>query len=332
MIISKHEKHICFTRILKWFPIFFLAFVVGLSPLSADALEILLGTGEKGTFSHFTGRTLCRIIDRHTDDIDCKTVPASDGMHNLTNLRDGSLDVILVDSRMLYDAKNRSGYFKFMDINYDNLRTLTPLYATPVTLVVRSDAGINSLAELNGKRINAGAPRSLQRLAVDTIVTAKNWSRSDFSLVAELSASQAQDTLAFCHGTVQAMVHIGVHPDSSLQQLMRLCEVDFVDMNDSDIEKLVNGNPAFSMIDIAADTYPALPEAVKTFGTRTILVASEGLDEQTVYTIIEAIFSNRKRLENAHPALSPTRVDKAYKLETGVEPHPGAVRYFSETQ
>jgi len=96
-----------------------------------------------------------------------------------------------------------------------------------VTLVVRSDAGINSLAELNGKRINAGAPRSLQRLAVDTIVTAKNWSRSDFSLVAELSASQAQDTLAFCHGTVQAMVHIGVHPDSSLQQLMRLCEVDF---------------------------------------------------------------------------------------------------------
>ena len=56
------------------------------------------------------------------------------------------------------------------------------------------------------------------------------------------------------------MVHIGVHPDSSLQQLFKLCKADLVNMDDSDIEKLVNDHPAFWKIEIAADTYPSQPE------------------------------------------------------------------------
>ena len=62
---------------------------------------------------------------------------------------------------MLHDAMNKSGNFEFLDISYDNLRTLAPLYDDPITLVVRSDAKIASLAALKGKRINAAiAPAS----------------------------------------------------------------------------------------------------------------------------------------------------------------------------
>jgi TRAP transporter TAXI family solute receptor len=251
-------------------------------------------------------------------------------VHNLTNLRGGGIDIGLIDSRMLLDAINKTGHFKFLDIGYENLRALFPLYDVPITLVVRSDAKITSLEELQGKRINAGSPLSLQRLAVDTIMKAKNWSKKDFTLVGELTASQSQDTMAFCHGTMQAMVHIGVHPDSSLQQLFRLCKVDLVNMDDNDIQKLVNDHPAFWKINIAADTYPSHPKAVTTFGTRAMLVASEDLDEETVYQIIDAIYSKRERLKSAHPSLSLFSVGAAQKSATGIQLHPGAAKYFSE--
>jgi TRAP transporter TAXI family solute receptor len=330
MITSKHVKHLCFTWFIKRAPMIAAFFIIGLLPVSAAALDILLGTGEAGTFSHFTGRAICRMINSHADDISCKTVPAPDDVHNLTNLRGGALDIGLVDSRQLYDAINKTGYFKFLDISYDNLRTLVPLYDVPVTLVVRKDAEISSLEALKGKRINAGAPRSLENLTVDTIMRAKNWSKADFSLVQELPASQSQDTMAFCYGTVQAMVHIGVHPDPSLQQLLERCKAGLADMNDNDTKKLVNDHPAFSKINIAANTYPSYPEAVTTFGTQMMLVASEDLDEQTVYQIIDAIDSNRKRLQSAHPALSSFAVRSAGKNDTEIQPHPGAARYFSE--
>ena len=330
MITRKYVKHRCVTRFFKGAPMIIVLFIIGLCPLSADALDILLGTGKVGTFSHFTGRTICRMINSHADDLNCKAVPAPDDMHNLTNLRGGALDIGLVDSRMLYDAINKTGYFAFLDISYDNLRTLIPLYDIPVSLVVRRNAEINSLQELKGKRINAGAPISLENLAVDTIMKAKNWSKADFSLLQELPASQSQDTMAFCYGTVQAMVHIGVHPDPYLQQLLERCKADLADMDDNDIEKLINDHPAFSKISIAANIYPSYPKSVRTFGTRMTLVAPKDLDEQTVYKIMDAIDSKRKRLQSAHPALSSFTVQSTGKNDTGIQPHPGAAKYFSE--
>lgn len=330
MMIHTYIHSSCFIRFVKRAYIISVFLVIGFFPFAVHAFDILLGTGAFGTFSHFSGRSICRVINRYSGQMNCKTVPAPNDVHILTNLQGGSLDMGLIDSRMLNDAMNRTGYFAFMDINYENLRTLFSLYDIPVTLVVRSDAGIDSLAKMKGKRINAGAPRSLQHLAMDTIMKAKNWSKEDFSLIAELPPSQSQDTMAFCHGNIQAMVHIGVHPDASLQQLFRLCEASLVDMDDKDIEKLVNDHPAFSKINIAADTYPSQPKQVGTFGTNAMLVASEDLHEQTVYQIIDAIFSNRKHLMRAHPALSSFALDTAWKRDAGVKRHAGAVKYFSE--
>ncbi|MFC1814496.1 TAXI family TRAP transporter solute-binding subunit [Thermodesulfobacteriota bacterium] len=330
MITNRRAKNICFIWFFKRASKICAFLIVVLLPFSAYALDIILGTGETGTFSHFAGRTICRMINRHANDINCKTVPAPNDVYNLTNLQGGSLDIGLIDSLMLHDAINKSGYFKFLDISYDNLRALVLLYDVPITLVVRGDADIHSLEALKGKRINAGAPRSLQHLAVDTIMKAKNWSKEDFSLVAELPESQSQDTMAFCHGTIQAMVHIGVHPDSSLQQLFKLCKADLVNMNDKDIEKLVSDHPALSAINIADNTYPSRPNGVVTFGTSVTLVASGDFDEQTVYKIIDMIYSNQKHLKRAHPALSSFTVDAARKKDVGIQLHPGAAKYFQE--
>ena len=295
----------------------------------ASALELRLGTGEEGSFSHFSGRVLCRIVNRQAVDLSCTVVPAPGDTHNLTNLRSGSLDLALVDSKTLHAAVTKSGRFRFLDIDYDTLRMLLVLYDVPVSLVVRSDAGIASLAKLPGKRINIGAPESRERSAADIVLAAKDWTRADFSVVQELSASQSQDTMAFCHGSVQAMVHIGVHPDTSLQQLFKLCSAELVSMDDADIQKLIKTHPAIFETTIAAGTYPLLPQAVKTFGTRAILVASDSLDEQTVYQILEAITSHADRLRQAHPALSDIVAETMRSEEIGVPLHPGAARFLS---
>ena len=332
MIVKKSTWTIRTTLFFRRMSIICLFLFIGacVFPFSANAFDILLGAGDPGTFSHFTGRMICRVINSHTSDMNCQIVPVPGDVHNLTNLRGGSLDIGLVDSRMLLDAVNKTGHFEFLDISYKNLRALFPLYNIPITLIVRNDAGIASLKDLKGKRINAGAPLSLQYLAMDTIMKAKNWSKKDFSLFGELPRSQSQDTMAFCHGTMQAMVHIGIHPDSFLQQLFKLCEADLVNMDDSDIKKLVNDHPAFWKINIAANTYPFHSEEVTTFGTRALLVASEDLDAETVYKIIDAIYSNQKRLTIAHPTLSLFSVDTTQKSTAGIQLHPGAAKFFSE--
>jgi TRAP transporter TAXI family solute receptor len=296
---------------------------------SASAFDILLGTAEPGTFSHFSGRLIERTIKKQVKGINCKVIPGSGDIHNLTNLQQGSLDIALIDSRMLYDAINKTGYFQFLAINYKNIRLLAPLYDVPITLIVGQNTGIKKLGDLKGKRINAGAPLSLQNLLFETISTAKNWSKKDFKLVTEISDSQSQDTMAFCHGIVDAMIHIGIHPSPPLQQLFNLCNAGMADMDDPDIDKLVLRHPAFSKFTIPSGTYTGQTTDITTLGTQTLLVASRDLDEETVYNVLDALFSNQKRLSNAHPALSLQKPDITKINRMGINLHAGAVKYFS---
>ena len=305
-------------------------FVLCAIPAPALAFEILMGTGEKGSFSYFAGRTICRVIEGGADGIDCKVRPAADGdVHNLTNLRSGSLDLCLVDSRMLQDAVGKRGAFRFLDIAYDNISLLVPMYEIPMSLVVRTDAGIGSLEDLKGKRINAGAPFSETRRATETIMAAKGWSREFFGLVQELPTSQMQDTMAFCHGSVQAMVHVGVQPDSALEQLLKLCEAKLVNVYDRDIRGWIDGHPAFCETTMDKGSYPTVTGQIPTLATRGVLAASDSLDEDTAVDILEAIYGGLDRLKRSHPSLTPPEKGPA-AIYSGMAAHPGAVRFFSQ--
>jgi len=301
-----------------------------LSASSAGAMDLLLGSGKTGSFSNFVGKSICRAINRHADDLHCSVSPAPDDMHSITNLAGGSLDICLLDSKTIYDAVKRRGNFQYLDILYDNLLSLQRIYDIPVTLAVRQDAGITSLDGLKGKRINAGPPGSLQNLMVETIMSAKGWTKKEFSLMDELPDSQSQADMAFCHGTIQAMVHIGVHPDPSVQQLLKLCGASLVGMDDSDIQQFVGGHPAFINTTLKSSMYPELTQDIPTLGTSMLLISSRDLDEETVYSIMDALYRSQKKLNNAHPALSGFTDKGAEDLDIGLERHPGAIKFFSD--
>jgi len=318
---------------VKWFRQMISAFawlLVVLVPLSSSAFDIRIGTGETGSFSHFTGRTICRIINKQVENLHCTVVPAASHVYNLTNLQGGSLDISLVDSRMLYDAVAHKGNFEFFDISYDNLRGMTTLYDIPVSIVARKNAGVTSMEDLLGKRINAGAQRSSQHFVIDTIMGIKGWKEEDFSLMEELPTSLSQDTMAFCYGSIQVMVHIGVHPDPVLQKLFKLCQARLVILGQADIDKLLDSHPAFIRTEIPANTYPAFPERATTFGTTMKLVTSDSLDAETVYNILDALYRGRKYLKSAHPTLGVVMESESEKSHTGIKLHPGAVKFFTE--
>lgn len=329
MITHKYSKNIGGRRFFERAIVVAVLISLGLFPAPSHALDILLGTGEAGSFSNFTGRTICRVINRQAEGISCKAIPGLGDVHNLTNLQGGSLDLALSDTQWLNDAVTQSGDFKYLDIKYDNLRILTPLYRVPVTLVVRNDAKIASLDDLKNRRVNAGAPRSIQHRAFDLIMTIKGWSKTDFRLFEELPASHSQDTMAFCHGEVQAMVHVGVHPDSSLKQLFKLCQAGLVNMDDGDIEKMLKSQPPFLKITIPRKTYPTQTGVVTTFGTTMMLAASGSLGADAARQIIAVLDRHREALIGAHPALSSFRVTRPNEGGVEVLLHPGAMVYFS---
>lgn len=302
-----------------------LAFVM---PAAAADEEILIGTGSREGIYYYAGKAISRVVQTKAEGISCKVLPTAGSLYNLSNVRDGGIDLGIVQSDWQYYAVTGTGPAKFMDGSFDNLRALFSLHAEPFTLVVRRDAGITKLDELSGHRVNIGNPGSGQRTTMEVVMQAMGWGKGNFQLVEELNASE--QSLALCNNRIQAMVYTVGHPNNSVAKAARLCNATIATVDGPVIDKLVAQNPYYAYTVIPAGLYPGVDQPVRTFGVKATVMASEDVSTETVYTIVQALFENMDDFRKLHPAFKTLQPEEMVHDGISAELHEGAKKYYME--
>ena len=294
----------------------------------SSAADIVVGTGSPTGVYFKVGRAICRIIESAAADMNCAPLATEGSLFNLSNLRAGALELAVVQSDWHFHAYNKSGPYAFVDESYAHLRSLFSLHSEAFTVVARLDSGIASFDDLKGKRVNIGNPGSGQRATMDAVMAAKGWTREDFLLTQELSASE--HVLALCHDRVQALVYMVGHPNASIEKAVGLCGGRMLDVADADIEQLVERTPYYAPAQIPEGLYRASPDAVETFGVKATLLSTTDVDEETVYRIVRAVFENLDQLRSFHPSFELLEADSMIREGLSAPLHEGALRYFRE--
>jgi len=293
-----------------------------------SSYELLIGTGNIHSFSFFAGKSICRTIKNYDKTITCRPVPSEAYSDSLTNIQSGSLDMALVSSKMIYDASQGAGFFQYIDIQYDNLRLLMPLYKSPICLIARQDTKIISLDDLVGKRVNGGDLFSTENLGFGEIMSLKNWQKDNFGLFQNVSSVNAQDSLAIKSGSVQAMLHVGMHPDNRLRRVLDQSRSTLIGINYADVNQMIDSRVGFSKCFIDAGTYPGLPGDLSTLAMETLLITSADSDDETIRLILDAITEAKKKLQRAHPAFLRYKVGIGTLNDSYPHPHPAAILFF----
>ena len=208
------------------------------SPIGvATAADLFIGTGSKTGIYFQVGRAICRIVERSITDVGCRAIESEGSVKNIVELASAAMEFGVVQSDVQFHAVNKSGPFEFVGIDFSNLRAMFSLHSEPFTLVARRDSGIRKIDDLVGRRVNIGNPGSGQRATMEAVMAAKGWTKDIFQLATELPA--AQQSLALCHGRVQAMVYTVGHPNESITKATELCDSVIVEVTGSEIDKLV---------------------------------------------------------------------------------------------
>ncbi len=294
------------------------------------AYDILLGTGSTDSFSYFAGKRICHSITSFSADVSCRPVPMKNYAASLTNLQGGALDAALVNAKMIHDASTSENMFRFLDIGYDNLRLLMPMYKEPIILAVRQDSGIVALDDLVGKRVNSGPVFTMQNIVFHEIMNIKGWDENDFNSYQTLSSVHAEDAMAFNAGSIQAMVHCGIHPDEKLTQKLNSGPGKLIGIYDSSIERLIGSHTGFSSFVLSSGNYPQQNENIQTLALENLLITSVDTDPETVTLILKAIIKAEKQLKRAHPALLDEELNVEMLNNRYLEPHPAAAEFFQE--
>ena len=119
-------------------------------PSVAIAADVLVAVGQNSTEHYEVARAVCRHVQRAEGNLTCEALriegrDAAEPLAVLSDVRTGAIEVGLITSDWQYHAVEGSGPVEFMDVKFDNVRSLFSLHSEAFTVVARRDAGIGSL-------------------------------------------------------------------------------------------------------------------------------------------------------------------------------------------
>jgi len=295
---------------------------LALSATAAQYVTILTG-GTSGVY-YPLGVALSQIYAKALPDakVTVQSTKASAENLNLIEAGRGELAFTLGDALSDAAKGNAEAGFK---APLKKLRGVASIYPNYVQIVATGDSGIRTLADLKGKRISVGAPKSGTELNARAILKAAGLGYKDFSKVEYLPFGESVELMKNrqLDVTLQS-AGLGV---SSLRDLATSMKIVVVPIP-ADVVKKVN-DPAYQAAMIPAKTYEGQDQDVPSVAIKNALVTSVSVPEDTVYKMTKALFENTQTLVSAHNAARDIKLEDGPK-GLAVPLHPGAAKYYKE--
>jgi TRAP transporter TAXI family solute receptor len=285
-------------------------------------INVLTG-GQAGVY-YPLGVALSQIYNKAIPDAKATVQATKASVENLNLLQAGRGEIALTLGDSLSDAWKgvEDAGFK---TKLDKLRTVAGVYSNYIQIVASADAGIKTLADLKGKRISVGAPRSGTELNARAILKAAGLDYKDFAKVEFLPFGESVELMKNrqLDLTLQS-AGLGV---ASIRDLATSIKIVVVPIPAEVVAKV--GDAAYQPGTIPANTYTGQTEAVPTAAIKNFLVSHSGVPNDVVYLMTKSMFDNLDTLVASHSAAKGIVRDDAIK-SLPVPLHPGAERYYRE--
>jgi TRAP transporter TAXI family solute receptor len=241
---------------------------------------------------------------------------------NLLQADRGELALALGDS--VADAWNGDAEAGFK-APLKKLRAIAGTYPNYIQIVASQDSGIRSLADLKGKRISVGAPKSGTELNTRAIFKAAGLTYEDMGKVEYLPFAESVELIK--NRQLDATLQSSGLGQASIRDLAATLPVVFVPIPAEVVAKI--GNNAYQSATIPAKTYDGQEDEVATVSIVNVLVTHEGVSDDLAYQMTKLLFDNLPRLVTAHAAAKDIRLEDAAK-NLPIPLHPGAERFYKE--
>ena len=289
---------------------------------AADYINVLTG-GTSGIY-YPMGVALSQIYGKAIPQAKVSVQATKASAENLNLLQAGRGEVAFTLGDALSDAWKGDAEAGFAT-PLKKLRGMAGIYPNYIQIVASAESGIKSLADLKGKRISVGAPKSGTELNARAVLKAAGLSYQDFAKVEYLPFGESVELMKNrqLDVTLQS-AGLGV---ASLRDLAVSMKIVVVEIPADVVAKV--GDAAYQPAVIPANTYEGQTKDVPSIAIQNFLVTREGLSDDTVYTMTKAMWENLDALVAAHAAGKAIRKENALK-GMPLPLHPGAARYYRE--
>jgi uncharacterized protein len=272
------------------------------------------------------GGGYAQIIDQFVPGYTASVEATNASVDNVAFISRGDADLALALADTVVAAYEGTGRFgpEGNLPRLPNLRAITVAYSNAVHIITIEGSGIESLADLRGKRVSVGAPGSGTEVSAQTILGAVGITYDDFQ-VERLSANETADALR--DGSIDAGFWSGGVPTGAVLSLAETRQIKLVPVTDEEFAAISAADSTLIRYVYPAGAYRGIEET-PSVGTPNLLIVSSDMDEELAYEFTKNLFEHIRIVRAIHPSANETEPEAA--LASPLPLHLGAIRALEE--
>ncbi len=329
-----------FTKSLKTLALgVFMSGALAAGAVAQDIKFFTIGTGGTAYTYYPVGGVIANAISKPPGSRECSeggscgvegliasAVSSRGSVDNVNAILSGLRNSGFAQSDVAYWAYTGTGTMEGKEPAKD-LRTIAALFEEHIHLVALADSGINSVADLKGKRVSLDEPGSGTYVDATLILEANGLAVTDVSAEA-LKGNAASEALR--NGKIDAFFVVAGYPTGSLVELASAEKIKLVPIDGDGAKALTDKYGFFAQSDIPEGTYEGV-DATSTVAVGAQWFTSAEEDEELIYNITKALWNDnsRKLLDVGHAKGKTITMETAMN-GVGVPLHPGAEKFYKE--
>ncbi len=291
-----------------------------LSPVSYGAARepiVIAGGDIQGVYFQIAGE-FCRLASLDDPDLSCSVMPSEGAAENLQLLRDGVVNVALVQGDLLFWAQRGEGPYQGQAM--PQLRSIMATHAEPITLIARQSQ-IAEISALQGKPVYLGAESSGSRVTAQAVL-------KHFGLpgIEKQELPVDDPAAALCEGKIDAWALVIGHPNKRVLDVSKRCAIQFVPIRAKNTPGAAEKYPFYRVSQIPGRLYPGVLNNTPTLALPAIVVTTDAMDNRLVRDLITGYWQHRKSFNKKVSAYAnlfrlPAHMEQAAAL---IPMHPAA--------
>ncbi|OLD10053.1 MAG: hypothetical protein AUJ06_02860 [Chloroflexi bacterium 13_1_40CM_3_70_6] len=240
---------------------------------------------------------------------------------NMKFIGQGKADLAFTLADTAYDAtQGRAPQFT----EKVDARALAVLYTNYTQIVAKDGAGINTVADLKGKRVSVGLAGSGTEIIANRVFDV--YGLDPGKDIQRERLGPADSANAVRDGKLDAFFFSGGLPTAAILDLANAVKVKLIDHADG-VKRLSDKyGPFYVPVKIPAGTYKNESD-VTVSGVQNLLVVNSKFDAQFAAAILRTIFDNKADLEVIHAEAKNLKLETA-TVGSPLEFHAGAIEYY----
>jgi TRAP transporter TAXI family solute receptor len=284
--------------------------------------RLSIATGNTTGVYYILGGGIAKVLTDNVEGIEATAEATNASAENIRLVCAGDSDIGFSLADTASDAvSGRAGF----EGQKQSVQALARIYSNITQVLVRADAGIDSIADLAGKSVSTGSPNSGTEVIALRLLEVNDLAPGD---VDQLRLGLPESVQGMKDGAIDALIWSGGLPTGGITDLVTSMGDDVVMLPlDEELPKMQDAyGEAYTEGTVPADTY-GLGEDIATIAVPNLLVVSDAMPADMAEDVTRAIFEHLDDLAQVHPEAENISVDTA--TDTGPVPlHPGAQRYF----